>query len=141
MIRDVLTAAPDTPVGELAELLERNGIKRVPIMKDDKIVGIVSRANLLQALVQLRKHAAGRKPATDEALREAVLAHMDAEPWMRTSLISVTAHNGAIDISGIVESQNERTALRVAAEITPGVHVVNDSVTVRAEPMYKPSAL
>ena len=57
MTREVITAAPDTPLWKTANLLEKNAIKRVPIVEDHKVVGIVSRANLLQALVSLSKRA------------------------------------------------------------------------------------
>jgi CBS domain-containing protein len=135
MTRDVLTATPDTPIGDIAELLERNGIKRVPIVKDNKVVGIVSRANLLQALAGLRKHISIDRPVTDAALRESVLARMEAEPWMRTSLINITVHDGTVDLWGMVDSVSEKKAVRVAAEVTPGVRAVNDSVIVRAVAM------
>jgi CBS domain-containing protein len=131
MTREVITAAPDTPVGEIADLLERNAIKRVPIVDGDKVVGIVSRANLLQALAALRKQVTVERPVDDAALREQVLRRMNAEPWMRTSLINVTAHDGTVDLWGVVDSQSEKQAIRVAAEITPGVRAVNDAIIVR----------
>jgi CBS domain-containing protein len=131
MTRDVITASPDTTVSEIAELLERNRIKRVPIVKDRKVVGIVSRANLLHALAAMRKQVATQKPVADAELRESVLARLKAEPWMRTSLINVTAHDGVVDLWGVVDSANEKHAIRVAAEITPGVRTVNDGIIVR----------
>jgi len=131
MTRNVLTANPDTSIGDIADLLERNGIKRVPIMQDGKILGIISRANLLQALAGMRKQINVKKPVTDSALRTSVLNRLRAEPWTRTSLINVTVRDGIVDLWGIVDSATEKKALRVAAEVTPGVHTVNDSVIVR----------
>jgi CBS domain-containing protein len=130
MSRRVVTAAPDTPVGEIAELLERNGIKRVPILQEGKIVGIVSRANLLLALVKLRKQLATESPVADSILREAIIERLEREPWSRTSLINVEVHDGTVDLRGIVISPVEKKALRVAAEVTPGVRKVNDSILV-----------
>ncbi len=131
MTRDVITATPDMSVGEIAELLERNGIKRVPIIRDSKVVGIVSRANLLQAMAGLRTKAMPAMPVTDVALRTAILARLQAEPWTRTSLVNVTVNDGIVDLWGIVDSLAEKRALRVAAEVTPGARVVNDHVIVR----------
>ncbi len=65
MTHDVVTASPDTPLWTIANLLEKNAIKRVPIVKEDKIVGIVSRANLLQALASQGKQVEGASPADD----------------------------------------------------------------------------
>jgi CBS-domain-containing membrane protein len=131
MTRDVITASPEATVSELAELLERNHIKRVPIVKDRKVVGIVSRANLLHALAAMRKQISAQKPVADAELRESVLTRLKAEPWMRTSLINVTAHDGVVDLWGVVDTANEKHAIRVAAEITPGVRSVNDGIIVR----------
>jgi CBS domain-containing protein len=131
MTHDVITASPETPVSDLAELLERNAIKRVPIVDGRKVVGIVSRANLLQALAALRKQISVERPVGDAALRDLVLARFNAEPWMRTSLINVTAHDGTVDLWGVVDTETEKKAIRVAAEVTPGVRSVNDSIIVR----------
>jgi len=131
MTRSVITASPDTPIGEIADLLERNAIKRVPIVKDRKVIGIVSRANLIQALAALRKQITVERPLSDATLRESVLARFNREPWMQTSLINVTAHDGTIDLWGIVDTPSEKKAMRVAAEVTPGVRKVNDAIIVR----------
>lgn len=131
MTKTVITAAPDTPVRQLADMLERNGIKRVPIVKDGKVVGIVSRANLLRALARGDLAEQHRKEQTDENLREAVLARFNAEPWARTTLINVNVHNGAVRFSGIVDSASEQKALRLAAELTEGVRSVEDATMIR----------
>jgi CBS domain-containing protein len=131
MTRDVITATPDTPVSEIAELLERNRIKRVPIVKDGKIVGLVSRANLLHALASLRKHAAAATPVADSELRDNITERLRSEPWVRTSLINVTVTEGLVDLWGIVDSAAEKQALRVLVETTPGARAVNDNVIVR----------
>jgi CBS-domain-containing membrane protein len=131
MTRQVITASPETPVSDLAELLERNAIKRVPIVDGRKVVGIVSRANLLQALAALRKQITVERPVGDAALRDLVVAQLNSEPWMRTSLINVTAHDGTVDLWGIVDTPSEKNAMRVAAEVTPGVRKVNDAIIVR----------
>ena len=131
MTRQVITAPPDMPVADVADLLERNAIKRVPIVEGRKVIGIVSRANLLQALAALRKQITIERPVGDAALRDQVLSRLKAEPWMRTSLVNVTVHDGTIDLWGIVDTPSEKNAMRVAAEITPGVRKVNDAIIVR----------
>jgi CBS domain-containing protein len=129
MTSPVVTASPDTPLSDIATTLEKNGIKRVPIVKDGKVVGIVSRANLLQALASLSK-AADAGPS-DAAIRDDVMARLHAEPWTRPSLINVIVTNGTVELWGIVDSQTEKRAVRVAAEVTPGVRVINDNLVIR----------
>ncbi|HXF86981.1 MAG TPA: CBS domain-containing protein [Xanthobacteraceae bacterium] len=130
MTRNVVTVQPDTPLAEVAAILERNRIKRVPVVKDGKIVGIVSRANLLQALASLRKQIEGITPS-DAVIRERVIEKLKAEPWARPSLINVIVQNGTVDLWGVVDSQTEKKAVRVAAEVTPGVTAVNDNLIIR----------
>jgi len=130
MTRHVVTAEPDTPLQEIATLLEKNGIKRVPIVQSGRVVGIVSRANLLQALASFRKQA-DIGASNDLAIREGVLNRLKAESWARPSLINVIVQDGTVELWGIVDSQTERKAVRVAAEVTPGVRAVNDNMIIR----------
>jgi len=129
MTSKVVTATPDTPLRDIATLLEKNGIKRVPIVKDGKMVGIVSRANLLQAL------ASSRIPqdvdVDDSAIRESLVARLQAASWANAALINVIVQDGTADLWGIVDTEAEKKAVRVAAEITPGVRGINDHLIIR----------
>jgi len=131
MTREVITAAPDTPVADIATLLERHRIKRVPIVRNGKVVGIVSRANLIQALATFRKKALLHQPVTDAELREKIVSRLKSESWARPFLVNVTVADGTVDLWGIVDSAVEKKALRAAVEITPGVKAVNDFVIMR----------
>jgi len=124
MTRDVITASPDTPLHEIAALLERHSIKRVPIVKDGALLGIVSRANLLQALASSHKDLDIQ--LSDTAIRDRILAHLNNQPWAHTLLLNVTVNGGVVDLWGITGSDAERKAIRVAAESAPGVTAVND---------------
>jgi CBS domain-containing protein len=126
----VITASPDTPLHEIAGLLERHSIKRVPIVKDGKLVGIVSRANLLQALASSRRDL--ETPLADGTIRERILAHLNSQPWAHTLLLNVTVNDGVVDLWGITGSDAERKAIRVAAESTSGVTAVNDHLVRRS---------
>jgi CBS domain-containing protein len=131
MTRSVVSADPDTSVADIASLLERHRIKRVPIVRNGKVVGIVSRANLVQALATFRKKVIAPQSVADAELREKVVARLNSEPWVRPNLVNVTVTDGTVDLWGIVESSVEKQALRVAVEVTPGVKAVNDNVMVR----------
>jgi CBS-domain-containing membrane protein len=131
MTRDIVSAAPDTSVADIATLLERHRIKRVPIVCDGKVVGIVSRANLIQALATLRKSALEPRPIGDAELRDKIVERLKSEPWVRPNLVNVTVTDGTVDLWGIVDTSVEKQALRVAAEVVPGVKGINDNVLVR----------
>jgi len=128
MRRDVLSATPDTPLQEIATLMERKTIKRVPILRNGQLVGIVSRANLVQAIA-----ASGAKleiPLSDSVIREKLLAHFKTLPWAHTSLINPVVTDGIVNLWGVIDSSVERTAVRVASETIPGVRAVNDHMVI-----------
>jgi CBS domain-containing protein len=130
MTSDVLTVSPDTPLGDIASVLEKNGIKRVPVVTDGKLVGIVSRANLLQAIATIGKTIKTQGAVSDAALREKVVDQLDSVPLARPALVNVIVNDGNIELWGIVESESEKRAARVAAEATPGVGAVVDHLMI-----------
>ena len=130
MTKRLVTAGPDAALNEIAGLLERHSIKRVPIVENGALVGIVSRANLIQALAADRKGL--NIPLSDVRLRERIMAHLKVQPWAHTSLLNVTVNDGIVDIWGLTGSEAEKNALRVAAETTPGVRAVNDNLILRS---------
>ena len=136
MSRDVITARPETPLRDVAGLLEKNGIKRVPIIADGKLVGIVSRANLVQALAVQKKPVEAQPPADDLAIREAVMARLDGKLWTKFAPVNIIVRNGIVDIWGIVDSETVRQAVRVAVEESPGVRGINDNLSVQRVAAY-----
>ena len=129
MTRDVITASPDTPLHEIATLLEKNSIKRVPIVMDGQLVGIVSRANLIQAIASDRTEL--EIPLSDTTIRDKLLAHLKEQTWAHTSLLNVTVNGGVVDLWGMTKSDAEKKAIRIAAESTAGVGAVNDHLVTR----------
>lgn len=125
MTRDVVTAAPETPLSDIAMLLEKRQIKRVPIVnKQGQLVGIVSRTNLLQAVASAKPKLEISLP--DANIRKRFLEEIKKQPWAHTFNLNATVQNGIIDIWGSAPSAAERRAIRVAAEAIPGVVLVND---------------
>ncbi|HWE19320.1 MAG TPA: CBS domain-containing protein, partial [Hyphomicrobiaceae bacterium] len=129
MTRKVITAAPDASLHELATLMEANAIKRVPIVEDGRLVGIVSRANLVRAL-------ASAQPALEIELSDAniqgqLLAHLQNQAWARPWLLNIMVKNGVVDLWGVVRSDAERRAVRIAAESMDSVRAVNDNLVIR----------
>lgn len=128
MTREVLTVTPETPVADIARLLEKHGIKRVPVVENGVVVGVVSRANLVQALASAR-HRDFDVDRSDQAVRERILEAIANTPW-RNRPFNIIVQDGAVELWGCVYSQDERQALRVAAEAAPGVTSVKDNLRV-----------
>ena len=124
MTRDVMTASPRTPLHEVATVMENNAVKRLPVLENGQLVGVVSRANLLQAVasaLQLLDIA-----PTDKAIRDRILSNLKKQAWSHTGLLNVTVFNGIVDLWGVADSDAERKAIRVMAESSAGVGAVHD---------------
>ena len=137
-VGDVMTPGPETiveetPLDEIVTVMEQKRIKRLPVMRGDKMVGIVSRANLVQALATLARETADTLPS-DAALRELVLAEIDKQSWSPGHLINVIARDGVVELWGTILDERKRQALRVVAENVPGTRQVKDHL-VSVEPM------
>jgi CBS domain-containing protein len=124
MTEEVIAVAEDTSIEEIVGLMEKHAIKRMPVMRGDDIVGMVSRSDLLRALV-----AASRRrdvTMTDEAIRERILAEFAKEEWAPSNSVGVEVKDGAVTLRGTIFDARQRPALKVAAENTPGVKTVHD---------------
>jgi len=130
MSRKLIAANPDTPINDIALLLEQHAIKRVPIVDKGKLVGIVARANLVQALAGLNVKTPEKQAGKDSEIREEVLARLSGAPW-RPWLLNVTVHDGVAELWGIANSNDEKTAAGVAVENAPSVVKVNNHIIVR----------
>jgi CBS-domain-containing membrane protein len=125
MTSDVVTATPQTPLHAIAALLEEHRIKRVPIVGEDgNLVGIVSRANLIQVVASARPKLEMTLP--DSTIRQRLLGELKKQSWAHTHNLDVTVTNGVVDLWGYAQSNEQRKAIRVAAEDIPGVTMVND---------------
>jgi CBS-domain-containing membrane protein len=124
MTPNVISVSEMTSVSEIASILERNRIKRVPVVRNGKLVGIVTRANLLQALTT--RDVSKSVSLSDQAIREQFLAVLDAQPWTHPRMKNVVVQNGIIQLWGSITSEDERRALRAAAESVPGARAVED---------------
>jgi len=133
MTHPVITVDPNTPLAELASLLEKHRIKRVPVVKDGKIVGIVSRANLVQALVTLGTGVEPSASANDSVLHNKLLDQLRSKAWWRNS-VNITVKDGNVELWGFVDSQAAKDAIRVAVEVTPGVRQVTNNLAIETRP-------
>jgi CBS domain-containing protein len=136
MTRDPTTASEDTPLGEIVDLMERHQIKRIPIVRGDHVVGIVSRANLLHALASASQQAA-LPTQSDETIRTLLLTEFGKQRWAQTALMYVNpiVRNGVLDLWGTITDERERQALIVAAQNVPGVKELRDHL-VLIDPIF-----
>ncbi len=126
MTRDVISVAEDTPLAEIATVLETHRIKRVPVLRGERLVGIVSRANLVQALAARPRPGKPARAKSDDSIRRQLLAELERQPWWPSSASNVMVTDGIVHYWGILDSDDQKEAARVAAENVPGVRKVED---------------
>ena len=125
MTRDPVTVKESAPLHEVVHLLERRNIKRLPVVRAGKVVGIISRANLIRALAGL--HRVGRAlERTDSAIRNRIFAQISKQDWAYSAFVDVTVRKGVVDLWGTITDLEQREALRGLAENTPGVKKIED---------------
>jgi CBS domain-containing protein len=137
-VHDVMTETPftvaeDAPLDDIVKLMERHHIKRVPVMRGETMVGVVSRADLVRLLVR-KLSATPTAIASDAAIHDAICNELAQSEWANAHNVSVDVHDGVVALEGVLFNEALRPALRVAAENTPGVKSVEDHM-VWVEPV------
>jgi CBS-domain-containing membrane protein len=130
MTRDVVSVRSDTDVAEIADLFETRNIKRVPVIDDGRLVGIVSPRDLIAALAR----SAPQQPArsvSDSEIQAALDRGLQENAWTDRAVVTFTVRDGVVEMSGIVDDEERHAALRVMAENVAGVHAVRDNLQLR----------
>jgi CBS domain-containing protein len=127
MTQHVITVAPDTALPKIAALFEKTGIKRVPVVQEGQVVGILSRSDLVRAFAATIGKVWKSRPRTDETIRCLLSAELERQAWWRPEFSNVAVDKGVVTFGGFVELDQEKAAARVAAESIPGVREVIDA--------------
>jgi CBS domain-containing protein len=125
MSRDPVSVTGDVVLSDVVQLMEDRRIKRVLVIENDVLTGIVSRADLLRALAR----TLDEQPAAthdDEEILRGIHAELTKANWVPRDGLAITVTNGVVDLNGVILEEKEREALRVVAENTPGVTAVED---------------
>jgi len=133
MTRDVITVDAGAPLIDAISLMEKHGIKRLPVLRDQLLAGILSRADLLRAFVRALPEAAP-DDVSDKAIAHRLGVEFDARPWAPRGTVRADVHDGVVTLRGVIVSDDVRCALLVLAENMAGVRRVQDQITT-IEPM------
>jgi CBS domain-containing protein len=125
MTREVITVNEGATLEQIAETLEKHRIKRVPVVRDGKLVGIVSRANLLHGLVASQ---IGASPSMDDRKIKAAVEKNLADAGVRAQFLNIVVSGGVVHVWGVVVTPQEQAAVQVAAENAPGAKEVRANV-------------
>jgi CBS domain-containing protein len=124
----LITAEEDQPLEALVRLMERHHVKRLPIVREDRLIGIVTRTDLLRAVASLARDVPD-PTADDTHIRNRVIAAIEKHEW-QPSQLGVTVRDGIVHLSGMITDERFRQAAIVAAENVPGVRLVHDHLYV-----------
>ncbi|MBU8536945.1 CBS domain-containing protein [Roseomonas tokyonensis] len=133
MTTELVSVGPTTPAAEVAQMMEERSIRRVLVLEGGKLLGIVSRADLLRALVAPQNEAL---ELSDDRVRGAVMAAMRKQPWADTFYTLIDVKDGVVELNGFSRSAEVQRALRVLAENVPGVKGVKDKTTPMPAYLY-----
>jgi len=138
MSAEVVSVTPGDALPEVIRLMEHHHVKRLPVIEAGRLVGIVSRANLVRALLhnlaEPPGNAAGDAVAGDADIQGRIVAEIARQPWGPRASVDVRVKDGTVELYGTITDERERTALRVLAENHPGVKAVLDHL-VWVEPV------
>jgi len=133
MTQNPQTVAETASLEDIVELMEKHRIKRVPVLCGDEVVGIVTRSNLMRAMVSVAR-AVPPTASDDTAIREQLMDEIQKAEWAPSATIEVMVRDGVVEYWGVIIDERQREALKVAAENIPGVTAVKDHL-VWVEPM------
>ena len=126
MTRDVVTVEETATLAEVADSLHRHRADQIPVVRDGRLIGVVSRRDLLLRLVNAKAEPI-RISADDHTIREQLLRELKSQPWAH--VLDLQVENGVVHLHGTVQTDEERRALWVATENTPGVVAIEDHLT------------
>jgi CBS domain-containing protein len=129
MTRLVVSVASTASLAEVAEILDTHRIRQVPVMENGKLLGMISRADLVRRLAEVKVAAPAVRPENG-ALQKAILDAMKSQPWLRSSYVNVAVKDGTVEMWGAVDTEEQRTALRVLVEGVSGVQKVENNVVL-----------
>ena len=119
MTQPAISVAADAPLAEVVRLMERHRVKRLPVLEHGKLAGLVTRADLLRALVA--RQAAPAPERSDRDLRQKIVSMLRDEDWAASAVVHVQVESGVAQLWGTVESEDQREALLLAVRGVPGV--------------------
>jgi CBS-domain-containing membrane protein len=127
MTRFVVSVRSTTSLADVAEVLDTHRIRQVPVLDDGKLVGMISRTDLVRKLAEAAVAASGARSQTGP-LQKAIWEQIKAQPWLKSAFVNLAVKDGVVELYGMVDSDDQRRALKVLVERVPGVRSVDERV-------------
>ena len=134
MSRFVVSVSPQASLAEVAEILDTHRIRQVPVMDGGKLVGMISRADLVRKLAEVKSGAPAVRP-DNGALHKAIWDQVKAQKWLQSAYVNLSVKDGVVELWGAVDSSEQRRALKILVEGVSGVRKVEDHLGVLPKTM------
>jgi CBS domain-containing protein len=128
MVSNLVTIGPDAPLDEAVTTMGRRGIKRLPVVREGQLLGIITRSDLVKALIRVLPVEDGAEGADDDRIRRQIITELDHQPWVGNAAIRVGVVAGVVALKGTIFDERVRAAAKVAAENVAGVREVRDEL-------------
>jgi CBS domain-containing protein len=129
MTTNVVSVGENERLEDAARLMQQHDIKRLPVIRDDKVVGIISRADFVRALAGFVRPSYEDQPVRDQAIKAAIEAELKAEPWSPVGTVGIEVKDGIVELNGVLTNESQRNAVRIIAENADGVTAVHDNLS------------
>lgn len=127
MTRKVITVDPAAEISEIADILDRNHIKRLPVLDDTRLIGMVGRTDIVRALARAGKIVVSNTmPPDDDHIRDGIMLALKRQSWIPAGVLDVQVREGKVIISGTYDNLEEKKAVEVLIENVPGVEAIED---------------
>jgi CBS domain-containing protein len=126
MSGNVATVEPNAGLEEAAALMEKRHVKRLPVVEDNSVIGVITRADFLRALAEIVRPAYEEQPVSDSEIKRRIEAELQAQPWAPVASIDVAVKDGEVSFHGVLTDERQRNAIRAVAENVDGVRAVHD---------------
>jgi CBS domain-containing protein len=127
MTRVIVSVPKTASLAEVADVLDTHRIRQVPVMDDGRLTGMISRTDLVRKLAEIKIAAPAARP-DNGVLQKAIWDEIKAQPWLESAYINLSVKDGVVDLYGVVDSDDQRRALRILVEGVSGVQKVEDNV-------------
>jgi CBS domain-containing protein len=132
MTRPPITVDADTSLDKVVHLMERHHIKRLPVLRKGKLVGIISRANLIRALASIHR-ASSKTSRNDQEIRKRIVADIEKQNWAYGADVMVLVRDGVVDLCGTLNDSSQRGALKALVREKSGVRKLYDHLRLKDE--------
>jgi len=132
MTRQPITVDENASLDQVVHLMERHRIKRIPVVRQGKMVGIITRANLLRAFASIHRPSP-KSSSKDGEIRKRIITDIKKQNWANGADVTVLVRDGVVDLCGTISDLSQQAALKALIREQFGVRKMYDHLRFKNE--------